>query len=548
MLKLLLSVFFVNWMWPLFALLLANVSVGQVFNIEASEPMSFEASQFKAYENAWSVTLNVVNENKLLIVALCKDQQSHTCPITFSHFHMLTCAEMLRALSDSGSDSGSGSGSGSRWYNQYIADNTANNTQMLCNKIHSDALNVQTGANNILSDNAGGALVRMRPPYTLVLFNEQEVSNNWMTDLEQELNMFVRVTQIEVLNENFGVQHVFHNIRLQKHDEIQEGVITFSLVNRCTALGLSAPEFGVVRSITVAGRPRCVWDCREDMLREPYNSEPATKAQINTSSEQYSLLAIKYACVPLPSAWVATVFGFTVETTLATSDIGYAQSVFDAIDKLSIAVNLELKAQGILGIMIFAIKNSAYHLSFNDKITILKQAACTVANIETSECNQNEKLVTNPNYVYGRRRLSTISRRLLNSIFTEIEGIFISYDVSVFADSSTRENHLTTLRSSLVASVLEHSVLLEDDNGNSIMLDVEDIDFQELVYFELPSTKTKITNEVLPKPSIVLEKQTRNQLNTFGIALISIIIFLCVICILSCILSLNSKTKFSCHQ
>ena len=539
MLKSLLSVFFVNWMWPLFALLLANVSVGQDFNIEASVPMSFEASQFKAYENAWSVTLNVVNENKLLVVALCKDQQSHTCPITSSHFHMLTCAEMLRALSNSGS----GSGSGSRWYNQYIADNTANNTQMLCNKIHSDALNVQTGANNILSDNAGGALVRMRPPYTLVLFNEEELSNNWMTDLEQELHVFIRVTQIEVLNENFGVQHVFHNIRLQKHDNPQEGVITFSLVNRCTALGLSAPEFGVVRSITVAGRPRCVWDCREDMVREPYNSEPATKAQINTSSEQYSLLAIKYACVPLPSSWVATVFGFTVETTLATSDIGYAQSVFDAIDKLSVAVNLELKAQGILGIMIFAIKNSAYHLSFNDKLTILKQAACTVANIETSQCNENEKLLTNPNYVYGRRRLSTISRRLLNSMFTEIEGIFISYDVSVFAETSTRENHLITLRSSLVASVLEHSVLLEDQNGNSIMLNVEDIDFQELVYFELPSNKTKITNEALLKPSIVLEKQT----STFAIALISIISFLFVICILSCMLNLNFS-KPSCHQ
>jgi hypothetical protein len=208
---------------------------------------------------------------------------------------------------------------------------------------------------------------------------------------------------------------------------------------------------------------------------------------------------------------------------LATSDIGYAQSVFDAVDKLSISVNLELKAQGILGIMIFSIKNSAYHLSFNDEIANLQRSACAVANIETSECV--EKIVTNPNYVYLRRR------RLLNSMFTEIEGLFISYDSSVFTDSSTRENHLTMLRSALVTSVLEHSVLLEDENGNSIVLKVEDIDFQELIAFELPSNKT-ITKEKEknPQTSILLEKQGINQ---FIIALICMIAFLCLISILS---------------
>ena len=92
------------------------------------------------------------------------------------------------------------------------------------------------------------------------------------------------------------------------------------------------------------------------MLRQPYNSEPPTREQLNKSSSEYSLLSEKYACVALPSSYVASVFGFTVETNLSTSDIGYAQSVFDAVDKLSVAVNEEMRAQAIKGIMIFSIK------------------------------------------------------------------------------------------------------------------------------------------------------------------------------------------------
>ncbi len=177
-----------------------------------------------------------------------------------------------------------------------------------------------------------------------------------MSVVGEELYMSLRSTQIDIVGENIGVQHFLHDVRLVQHTEFKQGVITFAVLNRCTALGLSDPEFCIVRSINVAGRLRCAWECRGDMLRQPYNSEPATKEQLNISSEEYSLLTIKYACVPLTSSWVASVFGFTVETNLSTCDIGYAQTVFDTVDQLSVAVNKEMRAQAIKGIMIFSIK------------------------------------------------------------------------------------------------------------------------------------------------------------------------------------------------
>jgi len=297
-------------------------------------------------------------------------------------------------------------------------------------------------------------------------------------------------------------------VRLLPHTDLKQGAITFALLNRCTAAGLSAPEFGIVRSIKVAGRLRCVWDCRGDMLRQPYNSEPPTREQLNKSSSEYSLLSEKYACVALPSSYVASVFGFTVETNLSTSDIGYAQSVFDAVDKLSVAVNEEMRAQGITGIMIFSIKNSAYHTSFADRLASVQQSACAVADIETSDCGENSQSVTNPDYVYRRRLLSRgllsrgllsrgllsrglLSRRLLSVGYTEIEGLFISDDSSVFADSAKRKENLKMLRSALVSAVVEHSSLLSDTDGNPFVLNVDNIDFQEIVVFTLPKKEAE---------------------------------------------------------
>jgi hypothetical protein len=145
-----------------------------------------------------------------------------------------------------------------------------------------------------------------------------------------------------------------------------------------------------------------------------------------------------------------------------------------------------MRAQGITGIMIFSIKNSAYHSSFTDRLSTVQKSACAVANIETAECSKDGQSVTNPNYVY-RRRLFSIG-------YAEIEGLFISDDSSVFADASKREEHLTNLRVALVSAVVEHASLLSDTDGNAFVLSVDNIDFQEIVAFTIPN-KQPNTND-----------------------------------------------------
>jgi hypothetical protein len=379
---------------------------------------------------------------------------------------------------------------GQQWHNQYISTHVADG-EVFCNSIRSAPADVQGGVDRILSDSNGRALVRFRHPNTLVIFYEEEVVLHWMILMSDEFGVSFRATHIEVVGQHFGLRHFIDHVLLlnstQRFDFVRGG-LTFTLRNSCTTIGLSAPEFGNLHSVLEAGRLRCAWECRGDMLRQPYNSAPPTKEQLNASSLEYAVLPVKYACVQLPSVWVAAIFGFTVETALTPSDIGYAQALFDAVDFLTLVVKMELAAAGLQGIMVFSLKKSLYHTSFADRLSQLQQAACAIANSPDDKCKEASNTIRNPDYVY--------IRRLLSSSQTQIGGLFVSGEEKVFAQPNEREKHLTLLRTSLVSAIHEHAPVLGG------LQNVEDIDFSEIIAFETPVTEDKTTQAPTPTNSV----------------------------------------------
>ena len=435
------------------------------YSIDANEPMSITGAVFHAYENAWSVSFDVADTNSILFFSLCHEP----CPPITTQYRIYECLPMLSIIGDQ------------QWHNQYISTHIAEG-EMFCNSIRSAPADVQEGVDKILSDSNGGALVRFRHPNTLVIFNEEEVVMHWMTLMDDEFGVSFRATHIEVMGQHFGLRHFSDHVLLLNSTQrfnFVKGALTFVLRNSCTAIGLSAPEFGNVHSVLQAGRLRCVWECRGDMLRQPYNSAPPTNEQLNASSLEYAVLPVKYSCVQLPSVWVAAIFGFTVETALTPSDIGYAQALFDAVDRLSIVVEMELAAAGLQGIMVFSVKNSLYHTSFSDRLSQLQQAACAIANSADDKCKEASNTIRNPDYVYRRR--------LLSSSQTQIEGLFVSGEINVFEQPNEREKHLTLLRTSLVSAIQEHAPVLGG------LQNVEDIDFSEITSFATPATEDKTT-------------------------------------------------------
>jgi hypothetical protein len=268
-------------------------------------------------------------------------------------------------------------------------------------------------------------------------------------------------------------------------------VLTLALRNGCTAIGLSAPAFGSVRSAVVGGRARCVWECRDDMLREPYNSQPPTLAQLDPADPEYAKLGTKYACVPLPQAWVATVFGFVVETQLSPTDVGYAQALFDAVDRLAAAVRQDLAAAGELGVIVFSIRDSVYHSSFNDRLQELQSASCVAAGASPAACAEASSTVQNPNYAYQRRRL--LSAQLSPA---QVEGLLVSAQTPASQEPTQLAQKVTALRSVLRSAVVKHTPLLADSDGTPLVRNIEDVDFAEIVTFVVPPPSAPGTTPV----------------------------------------------------
>jgi len=435
--------------------------------------MSIESAVFHAYENAWSVSFLIPTTYSVLVFALCREP----CPPVSSEYQLYGCKAMLSVLQEPS------------WYNQYLNSIVSEvDGESLCNTMRSTPAATQIALDKIITDNKGGALVRLRYPRTLVIFYEEEIIQSWMTVTNGEYGLSFRATQIEILGEHFGIRHYKDHVLLLNvtdNNKLLRGSMIFALRNVCTELGYSAPEFANVHSVVKGGRMRCVWNCRADMLRQPYNSAPPTIQEVNTSSAEYASLTVKYACVKLPESYSAAVFGFSIETSLMQSDIGYEQALYDAIDLLSIKVKSDLAAANLDGTIIFSIKNSVYHNSFSELLLKQQLAACALADAAKDACQEATQTKENANYVYRRRLLNDVS---LPSSSVLIEGIFIATDKNIFSGTE----QLVSLRASLVNSIQEYAA----DIGT--VQNIENFDFSEITTFTIPRPPIKTTPSPVP--------------------------------------------------
>ena len=453
-----------------------------MYSIGTSDMLHLTGAVFHSYENAWSVDMDSQQgeENVVLFFALCKQP----CVLGADHwqedrYFMLDCAAVLESLN------------APPWHNAYVAAQAAHasSRSALCDGIRSDASEAQQLASNILSDASGGALVRLRPPLSMVVFNEPAVLEEYTAPVDVNssdvLSLTFRISQVAAVGDKFAVRHAVNTLRLRTP---AQRLLTLALRNSCTAVGLSAPAFGNVRSVEVGGRPRCVWECRGDMLREPYNSQPPTLAQLDPESPEYAKLSTKYACVELPQAWVATVFAFTVDIPVQPTDVGYSQALFDVVDRLTVVVLQDLAVKGKEGVLVFSIKNSVYHSSFDERLRELQTASCVSAGVSAAECEQAVATAKNLNYAYATRRL--LRRRVLldsQNIPLQIEGLFIYSQTFVQQEPAQVQEELVLLQTSLSDAVFKHAPFLTDDTGVPLLSNVADVDFEQVVSFVTPS-------------------------------------------------------------
>jgi hypothetical protein len=429
--------------------------------LEEDSVLEVGHADFHAFENAWSVGFTHavdVHAFDVLVFEVCKppcdDRGSGAA-------QLYPCRALVRAFTQPG------------WRNDYMAAR-ANESLKLCADLSGGSATVQAQAARVLSDAQGLPLVRVRAPLALVLYNEDELATGWASVVRGAeearpdiLSVAVRVSYVTVLHSMFSMRRSVLRIQLRRP---VRSVLSFGVQNPCTALGLSAPEFGVVSLVNASGRLACAWFCREDMVKVPYNSAPPTRAQVNASTREYAELPVKYECLAPPPEWTAKVFGLTLETEMLPTEGEYAQTLFDAVDRLAEAVRRSLVGDGE-GIVLLSVASDLYHpVPFDEWARRLRAANC-----QSPDCGAFEE-IENPSYVYARRRL--LAEVLQN---LRVEGVLIAPMTQTLDSAPQRVEAVQELRGALSRAIELNLDLVAEADSSLLILSVQDVDVGKII-------------------------------------------------------------------
>jgi len=458
----------------LLAVLLAAQAFCQQPEVLREEDSVLEVAHadFHAYENAWSVSFRSAPDAHafdVLVFEVCKPPCSADSDEDGAVAVMYPCRALARAFVQPG------------WRNEYMAAR-ANESLELCADLGDRGSPLQAQAARVLSGADGAPLALVRAPLTLVLFNEDELATGWASVVSEGearpdiLSVAVRVSYITALHSMFSMRRSVLRLRVRRP---VRSALSFSVQNPCTALGLSAPEFGVVSLVNASGRLACAWFCREDYVKLPYNSVPPTRAQLNASTSEYAKLAVKYECRKPPADWAATVFGLTLEAAMLATAGEYAQTLFDAVDRLASAVRLNLVGEGE-GMVLMSVASDIYHpLSFAEWARRLRAAGC--ASGAVASCALEE--ISNPSFMYARRRL--LAEALQN---LRVDGVLIAPEAPQAAPAQ-RAAEVQELRVALANAIEQHIELVAEADSSLVVRSVQDVDVEKVIVALAPEAE-----------------------------------------------------------
>jgi hypothetical protein len=389
---------------------------------------------------------------------------------------------------------------------------------------------VQRLVSRVLTSPNGAALALVRAPLLLVLFNDPELHNKWTKIVRLDFfSIAVRVSYVTIMQSHFVLRRDIVHIELRL-PALQ--AMTFGVENFCTASGFSAPEFGAVSLENISGSMRCVWKCRADMVKMPFNSEPATYEQLNVSNPQYALQPVKYSCLSLPTDWQAIVFTLTLETQMILAYTEYSQPLLNAIDRLAEAVRKSV-LRDREGFVILSIPNGLSNAqSLEELLAGLHAAQCKVQG--SLECGSLSE-VDNPSYVSSRRRM--LSHALQN---IRVDGIYIvpaSTSVLEQESEGVQEQLKNTedLRKALVTAVAQNIDLINSVDSTMLISAIQDVQI----------VKIFVSSETKHESALNDEAAFDDVLHTTAIAGTCLLILACMFMLLACKTS-NSKILPQC--
>jgi hypothetical protein len=346
----------------------------------------------------------------ILVFEVCREQP---CPSQFDEVsELLDCAGLVDHFNDS------------TWYNQYISEHIS--LHGICQGIHDRSDELQIGANAVILHGDGRPWLNIRQPLAMEFLNDEHMLELWtrrvnasdglMETSRLVREIVVRVTQVLKLQRVFALHQSVMRVFFAAPEQSS---ITFGVQNPCSARGYAAPDFGGVAQRFLDGRERCMWTCRMDRWRQPYNSIPATRQQLNSSHPDFAALDPKYACAVLPNQWVAVFFGFELDTRMLPTEHEYTQVLYDALDSMARSIEKRLATQGRTVLVSLGVHDSLYHtVSFREQLREKSETACLLTQCR-SQWFPSADGWNNEHFVYARRTSEGAPGSFMDSILSE---------------------------------------------------------------------------------------------------------------------------------
>lgn len=248
------------------------------------------------------------------------------------------------------------------------------------------------------------------------------------------IDVLLRVIFITHTGNGFAVHQFSYKLVLEIPRDLTGAVL--HLQHECSRQGLRSPPLSSLVLSWASGRPFCLWQCRPDHVRFPWNSPPPTK-QINMSS-------IYQTCRLLPEAFTAIEFEIHVVTAL----------VSPVPSQLSASVLSELDDIGIIMENILATSNTnivmlkATGSIFDDVAadSVIKRHVFTMGKSDDYE------ILTNQDFALSGARRRLLTDNNYNGIIT-CTGVLFTSDTQ-----SSPAHHVQNLQSLSVLANQELTV------------------------------------------------------------------------------------------
>lgn len=507
--------------------------------IEENDNVMAADVKWLAYENSWQVLFSNVDavDFDILIIQVCIDNET-ACTSNVQTSTLASCSTLTQMLNSTS------------LVNENVQKYIENDN--LCSKMKNSAEEFQIASNTIFTNKHSKPIIFVRQPLSLIITKDNYFDSTFQNKIfnanftKPHFQIMFKITQILILQKIFAVHQSVIRVIVQQPDVTY---LSFQVQNPCTALGYFAPEFGGVQLTSTNFRDRCMWNCRVDKMRVPYNSIPATFDQLNYSHYAYDALPIKYSCYTLPSHWVALYFAFEIDSRMIVTGHELTQELYDAIDLFADILRFDLQNKQLQLLsphLALAVRKSIYHKSnFESQLQSSAEASCVLTQCENAWYPFTNAKVpgwNNNNFVYSRRNLAadmwhSAKRKLLRTMNLKtiiVEGVLITEQLRIVTDTAFRLSTMDALR-----NVLSKNDLFFDQNYTSLQISrVQDLDIKRVVAF----TDIKSVNQQeIQMSDPQKDEQVAYNVESFGILFIFLIlciiimaVFLLVLCVLYC--------------